>query len=192
MKIQEVIGYEHTGSSDEKFLKDIQYYNWKTGEPSQYQGPNSQTDDREDYMMLNLQTLLTYNNTFGKHTIGTLAGFSQEYSRRDWTIGKRINFLNNDLWELNAGSPDGQTAEGSANEYALRSFFGRVTYDYDNKYLFEANIRRDGTSRINRDTRWGTFPSFSAAWRISEEAFMEEAVLSTSRLWNRRVISCPI
>ena len=175
LKIQEVIGYEHTGSSDEKFLKDIQYYNWKTGEPSQYQGPNSQTDDREDYMMLNLQTLLTYNNTFGKHTIGTLAGFSQEYSRRDWTIGKRINFLNNDLWELNAGSPDGQTAEGSANEYALRSFFGRVTYDYDNKYLFEANIRRDGTSRINRDTRWGTFPSFSAAWRIINEPFMEPA-----------------
>ena len=175
LKIQEVIGYEHTGSSDEKFLKDIQYYNWKTGEPSQYQGPNSQTDDREDYMMLNLQTLLTYNNTFGKHTIGALAGFSQEYSRRDWTIGKRINFLNNDLWELNAGSPDGQTAEGSANEYALRSFFGRVTYDYDNKYLFEANIRRDGTSRINRDTRWGTFPSFSAAWRIINEPFMEPA-----------------
>ena len=184
LKIQEVIGYEHTGSSDEKFLKDIQYYNWKTGEPSQYQGPNSQTDDREDYMMLNLQTLLTYNNTFGKHTVGALAGFSQEYSRRDWTIGKRINFLNNDLWELNAGSPDGQTAEGSANEYALRSFFGRVTYDYDNKYLFEANVRRDGTSRINRDTRWGTFPSFSAAWRIINEPFMESTrdVLSDLKL----------
>lgn len=173
LKIQEVIGYEYTGSSDEKFIKDIQFYNWKTGDPTMYQGPNSQTDDREDYMMLNLQTLLTYNNTFGKHTIGALAGFSQEYSRRDWTIGKRINFLNNDLWELNAGSPDGQTAEGAANEYALRSFFGRITYDYDNKYLFEANIRRDGTSRINRDTRWGTFPSFSAAWRIINEPFME-------------------
>ena len=173
LKIQEMIGYEYTGKSDEKFIKDIQYYNWKTGEPTQYQGPNSQTDDREDYMMLNLQTLLTYNNTFGKHTIGALAGFSQEYSRRDWTIAKRINFLNNDLWELNAGSPDGQTAEGSANEYALRSFFGRVTYDYDNKYLFEANIRRDGTSRINQDARWGTFPSFSVAWRIINEPFME-------------------
>lgn len=173
LKIQEVIGYEYTGRSDEKFMKDIQYYNWKTDAPTQYQGPNSQTDDREDYMMLNLQTLLTYNNTFGKHTVGALAGFSQEYSRRDWTIGKRINFLNNDLWELNGGSPAGQTAEGSANEYALRSFFGRVTYDYDNKYLFEANIRHDGTSRIKSETRWGTFPSFSAAWRIINEPFME-------------------
>ena len=184
LKLQEVIGYEHTGDTDETFLKDIQYYNWKTGEPTQYQGPNSQTDDREDYMMLSLQTLLTYNNTFGKHTIGALAGFSQEYSRRDWTIGKRINFLNNDLWELNAGSPEGQTAQGSANEYALRSFFGRVTYDYDNKYLFEANIRRDGTSRIRRETRWGTFPSFSAAWRIINEPFMESTrdVLSDLKL----------
>lgn len=184
LKIQEVIGYEYTGSSDEKFIKDIQYYNWKTGEPSQYQGPNSQTDDREDYMMLNLQTLLTYNKTFGKHTVGVLAGYSQEYSRRDWTIGKRINFLNNDLWELGAGSPDGQTADGSANEYALRSFFGRVTYDFDNKYLFEANIRRDGTSRITSASRWGTFPSFSAAWRIINEPFMEstQEVLSDLKI----------
>ena len=76
-------------------------------------------------------------------------------------------------WELNAGSPDGQTADGSANEYALRSFFGRLTYDYDNRYLVEANIRRDGTSRIFKDSRWGVFPSFSGAWRIINEPFME-------------------
>ena len=97
---------------------------------------------------MNLQTLVSYNNTFGKHTVGALAGYEQEYYREDWTKGYRKNFLNNDLWELNAGSPDGQTADGSANEYALRSFFGRLTYDYDNRYLVEANIRRDGTSRI--------------------------------------------
>lgn len=74
---------------------------------------------------------------------------------------------------MNAGSPDGQTANGSANEYALRSFFGRLTYDYDNRYLVEANIRRDGTSRIFKDSRWGVFPSFSGAWRIINEPFME-------------------
>lgn len=128
-------------------------------------------------MMVNLQTLLTYNNTFGKHTVGALAGFSQEYNRYDYTQGKRINFLNNELWELDAGAPDGQKANGSAHEYAMRSFFGRVTYDYDNKYLLEANIRRDGTSRIAKDSRWGTFPSFSAGWVVSRERFME----STSR-----------
>lgn len=175
LKIQEVIGYEYKANSDEKFVKDIQYYNWKTGEPTKYQGPNSQTDERKDRFKVNLQTLLSYNNTFGRHTVSALAGFEQEYNREDWTRGYRKNFLNNDLGELNAGSPDGQEASGSGNEYALRSFFGRLTYDYDNKYLLEANIRHDGTSRIYKDTRWGTFPSFSAAWRIINEPFMESA-----------------
>lgn len=173
LKIQEIIGYEYRANSEEKFIKDIQYYNWKTGEPTKYQGPNSQTDERKDRFKVNLQTLVTYNNTFGKHTVGGLLGFEQEYNREDWTKGYRKDFLNNDLGELNAGSPAGQEAKGSGNEYALRSFFGRVTYDYDNRYLIEANIRRDGTSRIFKETRWGTFPSFSAAWRIINESFME-------------------
>ena len=56
------------------------------------------------------------------------------------------------------------------------SWFGRVNYDYAGKYLFEANIRADASSRFAKGHRWGYFPSFSAAWRISEEAFMEEAV----------------
>ena len=106
-----------------------------------------------------------------------MAGYEQEYYREDWTKGYRKNFLNNDLWELNAGSPDGQTADGSANEYALRSFFGRLTYDYDNRYLVEANIRRDGTSRIFKDSRWGVFPSFSGAWRIINELSWKEPVM---------------
>lgn len=184
LKVQEIVGYEYKSNSDEKFIKDIQYYNWKTGEPTKYQGPNSQTDERKNGLKLNLQTLVTYNNTFGKHTVGALAGYEQEFYREDWTKGYRKDFLNNDLWELNAGSPDGQVAEGSANEYALRSFFGRVTYDYDNRYLFEANIRRDGTSRIYKDSRWGVFPSFSGAWRVINESFMENTrnVLSDLKL----------
>lgn len=184
LKIQEIVGYEYKSNSDEKFVKDIQYYNWKTGEPAKYQGPNNQTDERKNTLKLNLQTLVTYNKTFKKHTLGLLAGYEQEFYREDWTKGFRKNFLNNDLWELNGGSPDGQTAEGSANEYALRSFFGRVTYDYDNRYLFEANIRRDGTSRIYKESRWGVFPSFSGAWRIVNESFMESTrnVLSDLKL----------
>ena len=173
LKIQENVGYEYKTNADEKFIKEIQFYNWKTGKPTKYYGPNSQTDERNNALKLNLQTLLTYNTTIDKHTISALAGYEQEYYRYDWTQGYRKNFLNNDLWELNAGSPDGQTATGSAEEYALRSFFGRITYDYDNRYLFEANIRRDGTSRIYKDSRWGVFPSFSGAWRIINEKFME-------------------
>ncbi|GBU07784.1 hypothetical protein AwDysgo_11150 [Bacteroidales bacterium] len=184
LKIQEVIGYEYTAKADEKFVKDIQFYNWKTGAPTLYQGPNSQTDRREDAVMLNLQTLLTYNRRFDKHTVGGILGYSQEYSRTDWTKGYRKDFLNNDLWELNAGSPSGQEANGGAEEYALQSFFGRASYGYDDKYLFEANVRRDGTSRIIDSQRWGTFPSFSAAWRISSEPFWESlsSVISDAKI----------
>ncbi|MCC8142967.1 MAG: TonB-dependent receptor [Tannerellaceae bacterium] len=55
----------------------------------------------------------------------------------------------------------------------MRSFFGRVNYDYKSKYLFEFNLRRDGSSRFGTESRWGTFPSVSAGWRISEESFFE-------------------
>ncbi len=173
LKIQEILGYEYRAYSDEHFIKDIQFYNWKTGDPTLYQGPNKLKEERQDYQNITLQTLLTYNKTFGKHTLSALAGYSQEYARRDWTTAERTNFLNNDLWELDGGSADGQKNGGSANEYSMQSYFGRVTYDFDNKYLLEANIRRDGTSRISKEHRWGTFPSFSAAWRIINESFME-------------------
>lgn len=183
-KIQQTLSYEYKGSSDEKFIKDSQFYNWKTGEKTLYQGPNSQTDIRYSDMTVNLQTLMTYNRTFGKHTVGAIAGYSQDYYRRDWTKGYRKNFLSNDLHELNAGSADGQQANGDAEEYALQSYFGRLTYDYDNRYLFEANVRRDGTSRITKEGRWGTFPSFSGAWRVINESFMAntKSILSDLKL----------
>ena len=66
------------------------------------------------------------------------------------------------------------TVGGTAQQdYGVISYFGRLNYAYKNRYLFEANFRRDGSSRFGPDSRWGTFPSFSAAWRISEENFME-------------------
>lgn len=61
---------------------------------------------------------------------------------------------------------------GTAKDRATRSYFGRLNYDYKGRYLFEANIRYDGNGRYGKDYRWGVFPSFSAGWRISEEAFM--------------------
>lgn len=173
LKISEVVGYEYSGGSDEVYIKDSQFYNWKNGSPTLYQGPNSQTDERNSKQMVSLQTLLNYDKTFGKNTFNVVLGYSQEYLRYDWTKGYRRNFLNNELWELNAGSPDGQEATGSAYEYALQSYFGRVNYEFDGKYLLELNLRRDGTSRIAKNERWGTYPSFSAGWRLINESFME-------------------
>ena len=84
---------------------------------------------------------------------------------------------------LNLGPLDYRDNSGSAYEYASRSYFGRVIYNYNNKYLFQSNARYDGSSRFATKYRWGLFPSFSAGWVISEESFMKDVpVLSYLKL----------
>lgn len=174
LRFTQVLGYDYSGATWERFIKDIQFYNWQTEAPALYQGPNSKADRRSVNQLIDLQSLVSYSRDFGKHSIGALGGFTQELDRYEMTYGYRSRFLTNELWQLNAGSSDGMVAEGTASEVALRSFFGRLNYNFDERYLFEANIRRDGTSRLHRDNRWGSFPSFSAGWRISNEQFMED------------------
>src|SRR5690606_23775217 len=84
--------------------------------------------------------------------------------------------------ELNAGAASNMQSSGSAGEWALRSFFGRAKYNIDDRYLFEANARYDGTSRFPAAGRWGIFPSVSGAWRISEEQFFKENVRGIDNL----------
>jgi TonB-linked SusC/RagA family outer membrane protein len=103
-----------------------------------------------------------------------MAGYSQEQNKYSWQQGYRQNFPNNLLYTLNAGSATGMSATGSADEWALRSWFGRINYAFDNKYLLELNARYDGTSRFPASGRWGLFPSVSAGWKISEEPFVKE------------------
>ncbi|MCD7926575.1 MAG: TonB-dependent receptor [Bacteroides sp.] len=123
---------------------------------------------------LNLQAYLDYNKTFGKHTIGAMVGYSQIYKQTRYLQAYRKNLPNsNSLGQINAGEVTGQSTYGTEIEYALRSVFGRVNYAYDDRYLFEANLRYDGTSRFPKDNRFGAFPSFSIGWRISEEDFFK-------------------
>lgn len=119
------------------------------------------------------KALLTADKTFGKHSIKALAGISQEQYWNNWISGSRSSFPFLDYQVLNAGGVPDQKASGSGSEWVLRSFFGRINYDFSSKYLFEANLRYDGSSRFARGKKYGTFPSFSAGWRISEEEFMK-------------------
>lgn len=136
----------------------------------------SDLTDRDD---LNTQTLLTsllkYDGRFGKHEVSLLAGYSEEEFNWSWNSGYRSKFPNNSQRVLNLGDPS--TMQNDAGKYALglRSVFGRVNYIFNGKYLFEANVRRDGSSRFSKDNRWGVFPSFSGGWIISEENFMKNA-----------------
>ncbi len=119
--------------------------------------------------------LLNYEVSFvDKHNFKVLAGYSEETWRRDWSNGFRKNLLSSQP-ELNIGDVSTQTNAGGADATALRSYFARVNYDLSGKYLLEANIRYDGSSRFAEELRYGTFPSFSAGWRISEEQFMQNA-----------------
>lgn len=117
-----------------------------------------------------LNYMATFNND---HNVSAMAGYNQEYFRYDKLIGYRVGMPTSDMWELDTSPSAGQLNVGNAYDWALQSLFGRVNYDYQGKYLLEANIRYDGTSRLRSGNRWGAFPSFSAGWRASEESFMK-------------------
>ena len=119
------------------------------------------------------EALLNYNKTFGQHTVGALAGWHAEAFDSKYWYTYRKNFPNNNVTDINAGDVSTQQAQGNTRELNMLSWFGRVNYDFAGRYLFEANLRADASSRFADGHRWGYFPSFSAGWRVSEEAFME-------------------
>lgn len=149
--------------------KSFEYYDGYT------QGPNYITDAIQRAYTLTLQSTLHYNESFKKNNVTVLLGIAREQSKTRSNSAYRKNLPNNVLQEIDAGSKDGMQAGGSALETRLGSYFGRINYDYDKKYLFEANLRCDGSSKFSSDNRWGWFPSFSVGWRISEENFMKNA-----------------
>jgi len=161
-------GYKYYNYYDKDYVSELVYDANKTYTPNNltvYNGWNT---------LVTLQSLARYSVDLNSHHIAILGGVSQEEYKSSWGSGYRKNFPNDELYELNAGSTTGQVATGSATEWALRSFFGRVNYSYKGRYLFEANARYDGTSRFPSDRRWGFFPSVSAGWRLSEESFIKD------------------
>lgn len=121
----------------------------------------------------NLNITGSYQRMVEAHSFNVLGGYELIDFRTDFFDAFRDDFSLQDFEQLNAGSQANQQNSGSAAENSLMSVFGRVNYDYDAKYLLEANLRYDGSSRFLEDERWGLFPSFSVGWRISEESFMQ-------------------
>lgn len=117
------------------------------------------------------EALANYTKTIGFHSLKILAGSSAEESVYRNLSGARNTFPNNYLYELGSGDASTATNGSDLAEYALVSFFGRLNYSWNDRYLLEGNIRYDGSSRFHKDNRWGIFPSISAGWRISEEPF---------------------
>jgi TonB-linked SusC/RagA family outer membrane protein len=126
--------------------------------------------------------LLTYDNYIAAdHHLTVLAGSSAQTSRYDGMGGSIQGFASNTAQQLSNGTllP---TIGGTANEWALLSFFGRTNYSYKDKYLVTVTLRRDGSSRFGKDNRYGTFPSASLAWRISKEDFFNVRPINDLKL----------
>lgn len=148
--------------------------------PDKTVGPASLSMSSSDNTYTTLEGLITYEREFGGHNFKILGGTSLENAANKSLSGSRNTFPNNNLYELAAGSSATANNGSSLSEWALLSFFGRVNYDYMSRYLFEANLRYDGSSRFAEGHRWGLFPSVSAGWRITEESFWKESSLSNT------------
>lgn len=112
----------------------------------------------------------TYQRTIAENNLKLMLGYNQEYFKHQQFGASKNNLISLDIPVLDAAT-DVVSATGDNFDYALRSYFGRLNYNYADKYLFEANLRIDGSSRFSPENRWGVFPSFSAGWRLSAEPF---------------------
>ncbi len=119
-----------------------------------------------------------YNTTFGEdHKLSALAGYSWEENENSMVRSRNRNFINNDLQADNIQAGQGLRqgdVESSHEMYRMISLFARANYSFKERYMLTATVRRDGSSKFGENNKWGVFPSVSAAWSITQEAFMKE------------------
>ena len=155
--------------------KTITFVNPEDKSVNVYASPNS----LKNVDLKNVQqTFIIQSNfdiTFGKHNVSGVAGMSQEWYEARMFEASRTNLSTEFEPALNLGDPSTMSNNATYSSWALRSGFGRVSYNYDERYLLEANIRYDLSSRFHKSVRGGWLPSVSAGWRISEEQFMSFA-----------------
>ena len=175
------LNYKFNTNQSNNFVSSIQYYN-PDGSTSGVANIANATDSYASHTYVSPQALLEYGTKIGNHNLKVLAGASQEYDGYYSLTGYRQGFLNNSLSDLTVAPTTGETSSSDSYNDALRSFFGRVNYDYKGKYLLEGDIRDDGSSRFAPGHQWGVFPGASAGWRVSEEDFFSSLQSTVSNL----------
>jgi len=139
----------------------------------QWNATNNLTETRNESHHTTTQFLINYSKSLGNHNLNSMAGYEDYYA-----YGELLNASSSQMElasypYLDLGNPNFLVNGGNASENAYRSYFGRIIYNYNKKYLLQGNIRYDGSSRFASEYRWGIFPSFSAGWVISEEPFLK-------------------
>jgi TonB-linked SusC/RagA family outer membrane protein len=134
----------------------------------------------ENPYMLMEQTL-TYNKTFAEHTLTAMLGHSAQHDYQEQMYGHAEGYTEPYLQVLGAGT-ENQTALGDLNEHRMLSYFGRLVYSYNDRYLATVNMRRDYSSRFGPKNKYGDFPSFSAAWKLHNESFFDVPFISMFKI----------
>ncbi|ANH83629.1 SusC/RagA family TonB-linked outer membrane protein [Niabella ginsenosidivorans] len=175
LKLRGVFGYDLT--SDWRFIRRFEYpvYNSPESTEPVMNGTNRETENyTSKNVFINAQVLLDYNKQIGKHAISAMGGVSQEVLNNRG-IDAKTKFTDPDLGIPISGETtfdDTRTEVNNTLKRVIQSVFGRANYSYDNRYSAEFTIRADGSSRFPKENRWGTFPSVSLGWTLSQESFM--------------------
>ncbi|SFF82455.1 TonB-dependent receptor [Prevotella sp. KH2C16] len=177
LKLSAIVSPNFSFTKIKDFTKQIPYTN--AGDPNKIMGymggfyTTQLKEERNDAYNITTQFLANYEKSFGSHNIAAMAGYEYYYMKEETMSGSGNNYELTEYPYLDLSPNDFRDTGGNALEYSYRSYFGRINYSYAHKYLLEFDLRRDGSSRFAKDTRWVTFPSASAGWVVSEENFMK-------------------
>jgi TonB-linked SusC/RagA family outer membrane protein len=174
---QTKVGSYYTHNYDTKFkvfTSDTWFMVENTLSPERYSAANNQLWVRQPWRQFyTTYSTLTYSKNIARHNFNVMGGYEFNYNQDAQMYAYRGNFPLTDLQQLNAGSSATQTNAGTLSKWSIQSYFGRLNYDFDGKYLLEAVVRNDQSSRFPEGFKAAVFPSFSAGWRISKEDFMK-------------------
>jgi len=169
-----------------EYSNDINFTNTYNFTPtyrfgSIYNSENSRQEQKNFSEYWAWRNILTYNKTFGDHSINAMLGQEMTSSHWEYILAKRLNGPDN-LHDMSAGDQTTSQTGGSSGDNKFSSYFGRVFYSFKDRYLITATVRRDGSSNFASGHRWGTFPSLALAWRASEEDFIKYNLPAVSDL----------
>lgn len=177
MSVTGIFAPTYNFSKDKTFTKQVKYYTSFDEElpTGIMDGTKTMalTENRGDSHSLNSQLFINYIKGIDKHNINAMLGYEDYYYFNESLMAARDQYQLSYYPYLSAGPKTLQTNDGDAYENAYRSFFGRLMYNWNQKYYLQFNLRHDGSSRFHKDHRWGTFPSLSGAWIASEESFVK-------------------
>lgn len=163
-----------SGAYNFSFNDDVGFKSTHSIEGGRTIGPSWLRNTVDNTAFKSFQAIGDYNKSLSNHNFGVLAGYSWEEQSSKNLEGTRDNFPSNDLTQINAGAASNMQNSGTTTEWALQSIFGRLKYNFMEKYLFELTMRYDGSSKFPASDKYALFPSSGIGWRISEENFFKE------------------